>query len=377
MKSVGQGKEQRRLLRRLRLPTSRPQLPATLVATVKTDLNRLRSLRLRAMAVAVGVGFAPIFLVWAATGFDTSSEEVFRLFMAVMPVAIVVGWWLGWRMVRPVELLTNAALNRALDASPEAGFDLGRTDEFGALAIALDTLVSRLEQQNQANVGFVADLAHELKNPLAAIRVVGERLSADPEDVRQARMARILERSTARLDALVSELLELARTESGLHGEGWQHVDLSALATGVVDTIAGDPRYEAVTFEVNAETAVTVLGVPGRIETALRNLIDNAASFNVPGESGPAGGRVWVDVIAEGGRAVVRVCDTGPGISADDLPKVFDRFFTTRSGDRKGTGLGLALVSAVARAHRGEATVTSDPGVETCFTLRLWAENSQ
>ncbi len=333
------------------------------------------------MLVAVGVGCVPIFLVWTASGFDTQPGEILRLLVAVVPVALVVGWWLGWRMVRPVEQLRDAAVARALDASPTSGFDLGRTDEFGALAIALDTLVLRLEQQNRANEGFVADLAHELKNPLAAIRVVGERLAsgAPIEPDRAARMARIVERSTARLDALVTELLELARTEGGLLGEEWRPVDLAGLARGVVEAIASDPRYEGVTFDIQAPTAVILLGVPGRIETALRNLVDNAASFNVPtaaeaGHSDPTGegGHVRVEVFTDGPRAVVRVCDPGPGIDPADLPRVFERFFSTRSGPRKGTGLGLALVQAVAQAHHGEATVTSEPGVETCFTLRLW-----
>lgn len=352
------------------------------MATLRTDLGRLRSLRLRAMLVAVGVGCVPIVLVWTASGFDTTSAEIIRLFLAVLPVAMVVGWWLGWRMVRPVEQLRDAALARALDASPTSGFDLGRTDEFGALAIALDTLVSRLEHQNRANEAFVADLAHELKNPLAAIRVVGERLAdgANQADTMNAgraqRMARIIERSTSRLDALVTELLELARTESGLRDEDWQAIDLASLAHGVVETIAADPRYESVTFEVNASLPVVILGVSGRIETALRNLVDNAASFNVASPSDASGtasgGVVVVEVQAEEARAVIRVSDTGPGIQPADLPRVFERFFTTRSGSRKGTGLGLALVDAVARAHRGEASVESDPGVMTCFTLRLW-----
>ncbi len=361
------------------------------------------------MLVAVGVGCVPIALVWAANGFEVGSGEIFRLIVAVVPVALAVGWWLGWRMVRPVEQLRDAALARALDAAPGQGFDLGRTDEFGALAIALDTLVGRLEQQNAANEAFVADLAHELKNPLAAILTVAERLEADAvrggevDPARVGRMAGILQRSGARLDALVSELLELARTEGGLRDEDWQPVDLAALATGVTERFAQDPRYEHVRFAVDAPAPVWVLGVPGRLESALMNLVDNAASFNTPealqaaasahpdgqpvteGEragdgagdnegSGQPGGAVRVAAQVDGDRAVLTVADTGAGIAAEDLPRVFDRFFTTRAGHRRGTGLGLALVQAVARAHRGDATVTSEPWVETVFRLCLWVD---
>ena len=151
-------------------------------------------------------------------------------------------------------------------------------------------------------------------------------------------------------------------------GERWVAVDVSELARGVVENARADERWKEVRFLFEGAQGAQVLGVAGGLETAIRNLVLNAASFNI------AGGDVTVSIEVGDEHVVVAVRDTGPGIAAEDLPKVFDRFFTTRGGQKKGTGLGLALVRAVAEAHRGTATVDSVEGSWTRFELRLFRQ---
>ncbi len=287
------------------------------------------------------------------------------LFVAVG--ALALGWWLGWRMVRPLEGLRVQALDQVKAVSPE-GLQLKREDEIGDLAAAFNQLLAALRDRARQNEAFVADLAHEFKNPVAAVRACAESLATAPGDrpsspERTARLARVLRDSSRRLDALVTQFLELARAEAGMVGEDRSDVDLGALVRGVVETIAAQEEHANVELTHETEDLV-VPGVSGRLETALRNLVENAASF--AGEQG----HVQVRVRRAGNRVRLEVEDDGPGIAEADLPHVFDRFFTRRQG-RRGTGLGLALVKAIATAHGGRATVHSTPGEGSTFALVL------
>ena len=178
--------------------------------------------------------------------------------------------------------------------------------------------------------------------------------------------SRILTDSSSRLDVLVSRFLELARAESGLTGEQRGRLDLGELVRGVVGTFAGDDRHATVRFEVET-LPVPVTAVSERIETALRNIIENAVSF--AGREGV----VKVRLVREGRDARIDVTDSGPGIAPEDLPRIFDRFFTRRPVG-KGTGLGLALVKAIVEAHGGRVAASSVKGEGATFTVWLPGE---
>lgn len=288
------------------------------------------------------------------------------LMITVLPMALVLGWWLGWRFVQPIEKIREQLLAKAAHAAPGADVDVGRDDEFGDLTTAFNALLSALQVRAKANEAFVADLAHEFKNPVAAIRACAEALdgSAGPVDAtRAARLAGLLKDSSRRLDGLVTQFLELARAEAGMPNEPRAEVDLDRVVRGIVETLAADERYRGVRFEVEGGGA-RITAVGDRLESALRNVLDNAASFAAPA------GVVTVSTRVEGGMATVRVSDTGPGIAPEDVPRVFDRFFTTR-GSTRGTGLGLALVRAVVEGHGGTVHARSTPGEGATFELVL------
>lgn len=281
-----------------------------------------------------------------------------RLSLVMLPFALAFSWWMGRRMVRPIEWLRERVLEKARSANPRADIDLRGGEEVRDLAEAFNDLLGALDDKRRANEAFAADLVHEFKNPVAAIRSAAESLKSGgaADEKRAARIAKILESSSAQLDALVSQFLELARAEAGMPNEDRVGVDLGALAQGIANAHANDQ----VQFLVEVE-AVTVVGVPTRLESLVRNLIDNAASF--AGENG----EVRVCVRREDEEAVLEVSDSGPGIPAADLPRVFDRFFSARKQGR-GTGLGLALVKAIAEAHGGSVSAKSEGAT---FTVRL------
>lgn len=293
-----------------------------------------------------------------------------RLSIVMLPFALIFSWWMGRRMVRPIEWLRERVLEKARSANPRADIDMRGGDEVRDLAEAFNDLLHALDDKRKANEGFVADLVHEFKNPVAAIRSAAESLRAGSADAQRAnRIAKILEDSSGRLDTLVSQFLELARAEAGMPREDRVDVDLAELARGVVHAI--EPNFPKVKLNVDAPTSAPVIGVPSRLDSVLRNLVDNAASF--AGE----GGEVNVSVSARSPDAVViEVKDSGPGIREEDLPRVFDRFFTTRplatdATKPKGSGLGLALVKAIVEAHGGEVSASSPPGEGATFRVTL------
>lgn len=284
-----------------------------------------------------------------------------RLSIVMLPLALAFSWWMGRRMVRPIEWLRERVLEKARSANPRADIDLRGGEEVRDLAEAFNDLLGALDEKRRANEAVAADLVHEFKNPIAAIRSAAESLASGgaADAQRAARIAKILETSSAQLDALVSQFLELARAEAGMPNEDRVDVDLDALARGIASAHPNDQ----VRFDVEVDP-VTVVGVPARLDSLVRNLVDNAASF--AGD----GGEVFIRVRREGDEAILEVSDSGPGIPPADLPRVFDRFFSARKQGR-GTGLGLALVKAIAEAHGGGVSAESEGAT---FTVRLPAK---
>jgi two-component system sensor histidine kinase ChvG len=294
-----------------------------------------------------------------------SRRQLLKLTGFVLALAIVLWFWMGRQMVRPVEALRDELLARARAAAPRADLQVNRSDEIGDVAAAFNALMAVLAERGRANEAFVADLAHELKNPIASARACAERLASDVplDDDRRHRLAEALGTSAARLDAVVTQFLELARAEGGLPDESRADVDLEALVRGLARTMGeGSPVAIEVKGKAATSDPVRVQGVASRLESVLRNLLDNALSF--------ARTRVCIEVSRAGDEAEVVVADDGPGITPADIPRVFDRFFTTR-GDRRGTGLGLALARAVVEAHGGTIQAQSPPEGGARFVVRL------
>jgi two-component system sensor histidine kinase ChvG len=297
-----------------------------------------------------------------------SRRQVVKLGMFALALALALAWWASARIVGPIERLREEVLARATDAVPRAGIDIGRRDELGDLADAFNAVWRALAERNRTNEAFLADLVHEFKNPVAAIRASADRLrESKPDDpARLERLADVLDGSSRRLEVLLTQLLELTRAEAGLPNESRERVDLGALVGGLASAIERDPRYAHLRVRLEPASAapgeIEVMGVPDRLEGALRNLLDNAASF--------AASEVRVHVAASASEVEVRVGDDGPGITEADLPRVFERFFTTRK-DRQGTGLGLSLARAVIEAHAGRVTASSPPGHGATFTATL------
>jgi two-component system sensor histidine kinase MprB len=260
-----------------------------------------------------------------------------------------------------------APVRRLTEATEEvtATRDLSRrmadegTDELGRLAGSFNTMLAALEDSAKSQRRFVADASHELRTPLTSLRTNIEVL-ARADDMRSEERERLLSdvvEQLAEMSELVAELVALDHAEDG--PEAREDVRLDLLAGEAVERARRN--RSGVSFNSDLEESV-VSGVPGSIERALDNLLDNAAKWSPPGGA--------VEVTVRDGVVVVR--DHGPGIDDKDLPYVFDRFYRAPSArGEPGSGLGLAIVRQVAEAHGGDVTAERADGGGTLVRLRL------
>ncbi len=238
----------------------------------------------------------------------------------------------------------------------------------GAVVVARD--VTDLVQLTRMRRDFVANVSHELKTPLTAIRGFAETLrdgAVAEEETAQRFLDRILQQC-ARLQALLEDLLTLSRLESLEGKDEASPVQLGALLQECVEPIAHQIKEKDIHLEIVAEESPVVRGDREALERLVINLLDNAVKYN------RIGGSVTVRLSANNGEATLEVADTGIGIPAGSLNRVFERFYRVdkgRSREEGGTGLGLAIVKHVAQLHGGRVEVTSDLGRGSQFTVRL------
>jgi two-component system sensor histidine kinase ChvG len=326
--------------------------------------------RLAVCHAAIGAGDGVVVVAEKSTprairALWDSRGALLKLTLYVLLAGLGLAAWLARRIVRPIERLRDEVLART--ASPLSGDPVhaGGADEIGELAASFNALLAAIADRSRQNQAFMADLVHELKSPVAAVRAAADALGegGPVEGARAARLQRALLASSGRLDALVTEFLDLARAEAGLPNEAREPVDLHAMVRGSIDATRSDERHAGVRFDLDAAPA-TVPGVAGRLERAVGNVLENAASF------AGSGGTVRAIVRVDGEACVIEVSDTGPGIDAEKIGRIFDRFFTDRR-DGRGTGLGLALAKAIVEAHGGSIAAASPEGSGAVFTIRL------
>jgi two-component system, OmpR family, sensor kinase len=297
------------------------------------------------------------------TGRDRMLRQLAWLLAGIMVLvgaaSFAGGWWLGGRMVRPVDEVIDQA------ESQGAG-DLGRritanTDsrEYERLVDVLNLMLARLQSAFEAQRRFTADASHELRSPLTALKGEMElalRRRRDRDEYERVLASNLQE--VDRLALLAEDLLTLARSDAGVMEPGLRASDLTERAKGTVERLRGSADKKRIRLELAAPVPVHAVVDPALIDQMLWNLVENAVKFS------PDDGRVRVSVTAEADQAVIVVQDTGPGISDQDRDRIFERFYRadaarTHSDEPRGTGLGLAIVRAIARTHGGEAVASN------------------
>src|SRR6266516_1630139 len=310
----------------------------------------------------------------------------------VVVLALVGGWFISWGVLSAVHRMTRTAQNISTSGDfhqrvPERSW-FGR-DELTTLAAAFNQMLSNLEALYHQQQRFVADASHELRAPITSIRCNLDLLAKAPDlPAEEAQAALADARAEAdRMGRLVSDLLTLARSDSisqsgrikvyGYRKEGdkKQSLDLDSLLLEVFrqyqpvgENGNGEIRKQGPRLLLQHIAPVKVYGDADQLKQVLVALMDNALKYT------PYEGTVSLSLTTSENSAVVKVSDTGIGISPDDLPHIFERFYRadqTRSHDRGGSGLGLAIVESIVQEHQGSIEVESTPGKGSTFILKL------
>ncbi|WP_326618406.1 HAMP domain-containing histidine kinase [Streptomyces decoyicus] len=287
-------------------------------------------------------------------------------------LAAALGYWVSRTGLAPVARLTATA--ERIAATRDAGHRIelpagptAREDEITRLATSFNTMLGELEQSVTAQRRLVADASHELRTPLTALRTNAELLARADRltDVQRDRASAALGRQLRAVTTLVNDLIELARDEEP------QPLVEQVRPAALLEHAVGAARehWPEITFSIAiapSAAGLTIPGVPPRLSRLLSNLLDNAAKFS------PPGGPVEAELTFASGELDLTVRDHGPGIAADDLPHVFDRFYRAKTARAlPGSGLGLAMARQIARAHGAELTAERAPGGGALFRLRV------
>jgi two-component system sensor histidine kinase ChvG len=289
-----------------------------------------------------------------------------------LATSILLSLFMARTIVTPLRTLARAAIRVRLgrDRGVEVPRLPERRDEIGLLARAVADMTGALRHRIDAVESFAADVAHEIKNPLASLRSAIDSLGRVDDAELRRQLIEVAAHDVRRIDRLVSEISDASRIDAELSRATFEPIDIARLLGNLIERRESRGENGSCTIELTREGGSSVvMGVPLRLERVLENLLDNAVSFS------PEGGTVRVTVAHHGDDVETSVCDEGPGIPADAHEKVFTRFHSLRPEAEdfgQHSGLGLAIGRSIAEAHDGSLVVRDpDHGPGACLVLTL------
>ena len=300
--------------------------------------------------------------------------------LAATILSVLLSLFLARTIVRPLRRLALAAHRVRLGRAREVKVPRlpSRNDEIGLLARAVADMSQSLRQRIDNIEAFAADVTHELKNPLASLRSAVDSMDRVDDPKLKAQLLAVAREDVGRLDRLIGDVSEAARTDAQLARARFEPVDLGALIQQLIG--AWDSRREKgdvnIAFARPRKATAVVMGDPGRLARAIDNLIDNAISFS------PAGGLVEVAASHVDDQILIRIDDEGPGVPKESREAIFNRFHSVRpEGENFGrhSGLGLAIAQAIVEGHDGVIDVQDrdDAPSGARFIIRLPAADRQ
>ncbi len=279
-------------------------------------------------------------------------------------VALAASWLMTRLVVRPVKRLSAAARSigagaKGVRIGPGAG-----PGELSELSTAFDAMSASLDRAEELRQGMVADVAHELRTPVAVLQAETEAIL---DGVRPLSLEALssLHDEKLRLGRMVEDLQALASADAAGMGLTLRRVDLAEVATQAANSLA-EPFRSAGTLLTLSLNRVMVMADPLRLNQVVTNLLSNASKYT------PPGGDVYLSVSEQGGRARLEVTDSGPGIPSGERLQIFDRFYQGSTGRRVGgSGIGLAIVKRLVEAHHGEVQIEDPPEGGISFVVLL------
>ena len=339
-----------------------PRLSAEGFATVTHDGRSWRVYATRSGKQAIQVAQP------TALRTELAARSAGRLLLPVvimLPFLALLGWWIVGRGLAPLAVVAQTLSRR--DPTTLQPIAVDKTPiEVQPLVESLNALLQRLDESFDTQRRFAADAAHELRTPLTAltlqIQLAARAQSGEERTIAFDRMEQGVKRATR----MVQQLLTLARLDPEAAQKPAVPIDLSALASAVVDELRPLAAQKSIGLDVDAEFAAWVSGHDDALRILLTNIIDNAIRYTEPN------GRVQVSVRSTDATVQLAVQDTGPGIPSDERERVFDRFYRGRDAAAGGSGLGLAIVRQIASLHGASVTLSATDagtGVQALVTF--------
>ena len=279
-------------------------------------------------------------------------------------LALLTGVVLARRLARPVGRMVAATRARGAGERGARVGEIKAPGEFRELAGTMDQMADRVDESDRVRRALVADVAHELRTPIAVLQAGHEALIDEVAEPTPEQLSSLHD-ETLRLARMVDDLQMLAAADAASISLSRRPCDLADVAAAAADSLAAQFAAAGITLERQL-TSARILADQRWLHQVVTNLLTNALKFS----TAPAS--VGLDCGPSGAEAVLHVEDSGVGIPADELPRIFDRFWRGRgAGQTSGSGIGLAIAAELARAHGGTLTATSTPGHGTRMTLTL------
>lgn len=307
---------------------------------------------------------------------------ILRAVLIGFAIAVVISLIISKTLISPIHGMTKAAEAMA-DGDFSRKIPVESADEIGILAktfndmaAQIETMLEELKRVESLRREFVANVSHELRTPLTNIRSYAETISEDKDMPKETEeeFLRIIINQSDRMTKIVQDLLELSRYDSGASVLNIEEFSIEQAVRDVYAAIALEARKRRHVLNLELEWKLpSIKGDRAKIEQVMMNIIANALKYT------PDGGTIAIYSGTTGNDVWVKIEDTGVGIPAEDLARVFDRFFRVdkaRSRESGGTGLGLSIAKEIILRHGGEITIESKPGIGTSVTVKLPIEGS-
>ncbi len=343
--------------------TSWPELRDTAPGNARSQVRFADDLTHMISAAAQPAGGGPLLLTTQnardiRTLVRAERFTVGMFMLAVLGISVLLSLFLARTIVQPLQRLARAAVKVRLGRAPNVTIPRmpERRDEIGMLARALSDMSSALRQRIDATEAFAADVAHEIKNPLASLRSALDGIGHVSDAGLRDQLMAVAKADVLRMDRLISDISDASRIDAQLAKASFERIDLGDMIEQLLETREARNADGSVhiAYARPRKGIAVVLGEDIRIERVLTNLLDNAVSFS------PAGGLIEISATRSGDEVIVRISDQGPGIPPDERESVFRRFHSIRP-EREGfgghSGLGLAIARTIIEGHHGTITV--------------------
>lgn len=365
---------------RLGSPDEAPMI-GTPTAGYTTMLADKEQWRVYNRPVSIGRAAGWLQVVQELEPVEQTLQSLLRQIVFGLPVALVLagvgGFFLASRALRPIDQITRTAQDINVNDLHQRINYTGPADEVGRLATTFDHMLARLETAFERERRFTGDASHELRTPLTALKGrIGVTLGKPRQRTAYVETLQEMEQQVDRLIRLSSDLLFMARLDQRQYDESSERIVLCDFMGAIVAQVRPLAEANSIDLTENIPADIVIQGQTDLLIRLFLNLLDNAVKYT------PVNGRVTIQAQKQGQNVQIAISDTGPGIAAEHLPYLFERFYRVEGARTRrrehngqaGAGLGLAIAHEIVRAHGGNLSVESEVGQGTIIIVELPAD---